>query len=68
MFGIKIIPSETMQSLVVWSLALISVASGFYLPGLAPTKFCTDEDVKTYVMDCKVFKLFLFMAHLKCFA
>ena len=64
MFGIKIIPSETMESLVLWSLALISVASGFYLPGLAPTKFCTSEDVKTYGLECKVFKLFLSIAHL----
>ena len=68
MLGFKIIPSEAMQSLVVWSLALISVASGFYLPGLAPTKFCTEEDMNTYAMDCKVLNCFLFIAHLKCFA
>ena len=50
-------------ALLCWCLALISVAGGFYLPGLAPTKFCTKEEVDKYQMECKVSKLFLFIAH-----
>ena len=44
-----------MGSIVLWCLALVSVAGGFYLPGLAPTKFCTSEDAATYGIDCQVF-------------
>ena len=43
-----------MGSIVLLCMALVSVAGGFYLPGLAPTKFCTNEDAKTYAIDCQV--------------
>ncbi|XP_065888892.1 transmembrane 9 superfamily member 2-like [Dysidea avara] len=35
-------------------LTLLTVVNAFYLPGLAPTKFCTEEEVKTLDdKDCK---------------
>ena len=43
-----------MESVVLCWLALISVAGGFYLPGLAPTKFCSSEDATKYNIDCQV--------------
>ena len=54
MIGTKIIPSGMMGSIVLLCLALVSVAGGFYLPGLAPTKFCTSEYAKKYAIDCQV--------------
>lgn len=56
-----------MESIVIWSLALLSVASGFYLPGLAPTKFCSEEDKTKYAMDCQVFSSSLIIARYKYF-
>lgn len=51
-----------MRCKLLWLLALLKIATGFYLPGLAPTKFCTEEDVKKYGMDCQV-DVFLFNVH-----
>lgn len=56
-----------MESIVIWSLALLSVASGFYLPGLAPTKFCSEEDKTKYAMDCQVLSSSLIIARYKYF-
>jgi len=49
-------------------LALLTAVSAFYLPGLAPTKFCTEEEAKKLEdKDCKVTSQVLFNAQLLYF-
>ena len=51
-----------MWSRVSWCLALLTVVNAFYLPGLAPTKFCTEEEAEALGdKDCKVTSWFYLM-------
>ena len=49
-----------MRRVVLWCLALISVADG-YLRESGPTKFCTSEDAATYGIDCQVFNINVYL-------
>ena len=44
-----------MQGYLAVLAGLVSLASGFYLPGLAPVTYCVEDDLKTCSNEIKLF-------------
>ena len=44
-----------MQGHLAVLTVVVSLASGFYLPGLAPVTYCVEDDLKTCSNEIKLF-------------